>query len=157
MRMMLLSSRLTLVLWTACALCMPVMAPPQKPMKIEELVKKQKYLDKSIVALTGILVSGHVGVFLKDEKEKFAVRIRFEKLPEWASSYAQQKDDLYRKFKDAAGLSLDNMPQKYRVELKCLVSVLGKKTYDIYTESPLQIYPIKIFRVDTMNASVEPK
>jgi hypothetical protein len=156
LNLLILSSRLALVFLTAYASCMPDVKS-QKPMRIDELVKKQKSFDKSLVTLTGILVSSHIGVFLKDEKEEFSVRVSFEKPPEWASDYTQQKDELYRKFKDAVGLSLDTMPQKYLVELECLVSVLDKKTYDIYTESPLQIYPIQIFRVDPINDSVKPK
>jgi len=122
----------------------------QMPITIDELVTQQKSLNRKSTLLKGILVSGHAGVFLKDDKERVAVRIRFGSLPQWASGYTPQRDELYRKLEGAADLSLVSPPPKYRVELTCLVSILDKDKYDVYTESPLEIFPLRVILLDPL-------
>src|SRR5262245_3459703 len=120
-----------------------------QPLDIVELVKHQRLYDRQVIRLRGILTSGHVGVFLKDDKQQFAVRIKFEKLPAWASKHTQLRDALFAQFeKEANSLKLPAEDKRYEVELICVLSILTKRTYDLYSESPLEIYPLRILHFD---------
>jgi hypothetical protein len=121
----------------------------QEALSMRELSAQQATLDAKTVTVKGILSSGHIGSFLKDADGQTAARLRFEALPPSAESKRATKDDLYRKLLILAD-SIPNPDQpdsKYEVELVGVVRTLKKPKYDVYKESPIEIYPLRVLRI----------
>lgn len=124
----------------------------QKPITVQELSSQRATLDAKTVRIKGILASGHVGPLLKDERQQVAARLRFEALPQSARRERVVKDDLYRELFDL----VDSIPDpdrpkgRYEIELLGWVKVLKKASYDVYSESPIEIYPLQVLRVVSM-------
>lgn len=121
----------------------------QKALTVRELNARRGALDAKAVTIRGILASGHVGPLLKDDSGQVAARLRFEALPPSAQREMVTKDDLYRKLFDLANSIPDpDQPKaRYEVELVGFVKTLKKASYDVYRESPIEIYPLHVLRV----------
>jgi hypothetical protein len=124
----------------------------QKPITVRELSAQRAELDGKTVRIKGILASGHVGTFLKDGSEEVAARLRFEALPQSLRRNRVIKNGLYHKLFDLANSIPDpDQPRaKYEVELIGVVTVLKKPSFDVYKESPLEIYPLQVLRVTSI-------
>jgi len=125
----------------------------QKALTLPELGTQRTTLDGKTVRLRGILSASHIGPLLKDESGQVAVRLRFEGLPRPARKQVV-RDDLYRKLFELTNSIPDpNQPKlQYEVELLGLVRTLKKPKYDVYKESPIEICPLRVFRVITLPA-----
>lgn len=121
----------------------------QKALTVRELSAQRAALDAKAVTIKGIVTSGHIGPLLKDDSEQVAARLRFEALPPSARRERVIKDDLYRKLFDLANSIPDPDQPKviYEVELVGLVKTLKKANYDVYKESPIEVYPLHVLRV----------
>src|SRR5262249_29091771 len=102
---------------------------------IEDVFKRPQSYHHQVVTLKGKLVSGHVGLFLEDDKS--TIRIHLEKLPRWASHYVRIKDAVYERFEKIAETPETlretlNLPKEVTVELTGAVSFLQKKSYYVY-------------------------
>lgn len=138
-----LSTWLALLLLTA-----PHWLQAQKVLTLQELSTQRAALDGKTVRVRGMFSPSHIGPLLKDERGKVAVRLRFDSLPAPARARVV-KDDLYRKLFDLANSipDPDRPKPQYEVELLGVVKTLKKPVYDVYKESPIEIYPVHVLRV----------
>ncbi len=120
----------------------------QKVLTLQELSTQRATLDGKTVRVRGMFSPSHIGPLLKDEKGRVAVRLSFGSLPARGRTRVV-KDDLYRKLFELANSIPDpDQPKpQYEVELLGLVKILKKPVYDVYKESPIEIYPVHVLRV----------
>lgn len=136
------------------------MAAPeaQRKYSVKDLSELRSSLDQKALTVRGVLVSGHAGVLLKDDKEDVAIRLRFDDLPPSARGQVQVKDELYRRLFDLANSlpAPDQPKRKYGVEMQCFVTVSKKQSLDLYRESPIEIYLLRVLRVEQLDPAGKP-
>lgn len=122
----------------------------QETITVEGLRARSAELDGTAVRLKGVFRSTHVGVFLIDETQRGSVRLQFDDPPESVQQGRVVKDDVYQKLFNLA-YSIPNPEEQradYEVELLGLVKTLKATNFNVYPESPVEIYPLQVYRVE---------
>ena len=128
-------------------LCAIPLLYSQKLVTVSELSEQRRTLDRKLVRVVGVFHQTHIGPLLEDRVEKVAARIRFKGAPTNVVTQTE-RDDLYNQLYVAANSipDPDDLNAKYEVELLAFLQVAKKRQYNIYKDSPLELYPIRVSR-----------
>jgi len=121
----------------------------QTILSVGEVSKDRSKLDKKVIAVRGVLLSGHMGNFLEDQEQKIAIRLRFEDPRHLGARQRVTKDDLYRQLFGLTNRILPASEQRttYTVDLECFVSVVVNRSINLNRESPIEVYPLRVLQI----------